>query len=148
MTRSVTFTVPLPPAALHPNSRAHWRTKANARSAYRRDVYLSVLEQHDPDPNFERARISLLFKTRTAHQHDIDGLISSAKALVDTLCMPAHRTDPTPRLGIIWDDSPRYLTWGDVRAEKALKGERPCVVVTLTETESHHPRPAGMGKGE
>jgi type II secretory pathway pseudopilin PulG len=131
---TVVFTVPLPPPALSPNSRANRYRKAQATAAYRQAVRIAVLEHQDgaPLPRFTHATLALDFRHKSHHPRDTDNLIASAKALVDTLCAPAYYLDPTPRLGIIPNDSPTHLTWGAVTSAKAPAGSPPGVTVTLT----------------
>jgi crossover junction endodeoxyribonuclease RusA len=39
----VTFDFPYPPRDVSPNARKHWRVKAKATAAYRRDCYVTAL---------------------------------------------------------------------------------------------------------
>lgn len=128
--KTIEFVVPLPPMACHPNSRANRWARSSAQRQYRGDVFIAVYEFFEGSlPRLERATISLAFKTKTAHQHDRDNLVAWFKAGLDSLCARKYEVDTSPRLGIIPDDGPEFLTWGNVTQEKGLI---PGVVITLT----------------
>jgi len=74
--------LPLPPKALHPNSRPHWRTKAEAVKRARRDARLVAGPQR-PSAPFARATVQATFYV--ARRNDTDNLAAWLKSYLDGL---------------------------------------------------------------
>ena len=89
----------LPPAALSPNSRAHWGTKARATAQCRRDAYLCAVVDGGVPLKRARLKVIIYIKDKRAIR-DADNTIASCKAFIDG-CVDAV---------IIPDDTPAHLT--------------------------------------
>lgn len=80
---TVTIHLPLPPAALKPNARVHWRTKAKATKAYRETARWAA---HAPHPlAWKAAEIQAHFHFKQDRRRDRDNLLASLKAAFDGL---------------------------------------------------------------
>lgn len=84
-----TIDLSLPPKALSPNARPHWRTKANATKKYRRLAGLLALAalngQDPPRLKTATARLTFTFPDHPSRQRDHDNLAASMKAAWDGL---------------------------------------------------------------
>lgn len=111
MTRTLTLTIPeLPNPQLMPNRKMHWAVKGRLVNEERVMWYAHIRETWGPDPNpILCCQISFELTYPDRHQRDKDNILASLKCCIDTLCAPKNRTDGTPRLGIIRDDSPDCL---------------------------------------
>ena len=83
--------IPLPPAALHPNSRVHWRKKASVARKYRADVKLlttvairCLSSLHVTLP-LKDATVFVTFSWPDKRRRDEDGAMASLKAAFDGL---------------------------------------------------------------
>jgi len=82
--KSVTITLPWPPAALSSNARhSHWGPLARAKKKYRDACHWSVVEQQVPCPRFERMDVLLEFVPPDRRRYDRDNLIARCKAGLD-----------------------------------------------------------------
>ena len=85
------LTLPLPPAALSPNARVHWRTFAKAKRLHRSSAKLACMAagvRHGKDGwPVDRATIQATFYHATARKQDPDNLIammiSATNGLID-----------------------------------------------------------------
>lgn len=80
---TVTIYLPLPPAALKPNARVHWRTKAKATKAYRETARWAALVPHPSA--WKSAEIQAHFRFKQDRRRDRDNLLASLKAAFDGL---------------------------------------------------------------
>jgi Holliday junction resolvase RusA-like endonuclease len=89
MVQIITLDLPLPPQELHPNSRAHWRIRNQAKLAWQEAIGLLVLAH----PNrrlvkpFYGATVSLrfFFRDRRGLRSDRDNLIAAMKYGFDAI---------------------------------------------------------------
>jgi crossover junction endodeoxyribonuclease RusA len=80
---TVTIYLPLPPDALKPNARVHWRTKAKATKTYRETARWAA---HAPHPAaWKAAEIQAHFRFKQDRRRDRDNLLASLKAAFDGL---------------------------------------------------------------
>lgn len=92
------ITLPLPPAALSPNARVHWATKASKAKKCRADgclVARHVRNQANLKSPFARATVKAVFYKRTAVRSDGDNALASLKNYIDGIA----------DAGIVRDDS-------------------------------------------
>lgn len=80
---TVTIYLPLPPAALNPNARVHWRTKAKATKAYREAARWAAHAPHAAQ--WKVADIQAHFRFGQDRRRDRDNLLASLKAAFDGL---------------------------------------------------------------
>jgi len=80
-----TITMPIPPLALRPNGRPHWRVKAKATQLFRRLAYLKSNQAigFRLPPRWERATVQCDFYFKTVRHLDPDNAIASMKAAFD-----------------------------------------------------------------
>lgn len=81
---TVTITLPLPPRALHPNSRPHFMAKANAAKKYRATA--SVLASacwRGPGPKWPAAQVHIVYFFKDTRRRDRDNLLAWLKAGID-----------------------------------------------------------------
>lgn len=78
--------LPWPPAALSPNSRAHWAKKAKAVKAYRRDCGYATVGAKGRAGISGPASLSVTFRPPNARPRDMDNLLASIKAGLDGIC--------------------------------------------------------------
>ena len=91
--RTVTITLPLPPIALSPNSRAHYLTKATKAKGYRSDAYHAALAAVQPgsfwfwhavmDVRYTRCPNDILGNLRRVCPTDQDNAMSAIKNAID-----------------------------------------------------------------
>jgi crossover junction endodeoxyribonuclease RusA len=117
MTEPQRFSVvlPIPNRVLSPNARVHWRRKAKATKAYRKNAYLVAL--HLGEPRWTNARIELDFYFDTNRKRDKDNLLASMKAAMDGFA----------DAGVIVNDSGFEYASPRLHVDK----ENPRVVVTI-----------------
>jgi crossover junction endodeoxyribonuclease RusA len=114
----MTFTLPLPPKALSPNARVHWRPKAAAVAAYRRTAKVAgAFVPASQRPAWSEAVAQLTFYLPDRRRRDRDNLAASMKAAFDGLV----------DAGILADDA--GLHHEPVRME--IDRERPRVEITI-----------------
>ena len=95
---TITVTLPLPPIALAPNSRAGWHAKANATKRYRLDAGIAaqVAARELDDWSWmplSRASIQVVYYSRTVRFLDRDNILAALKAAFDGLCDAGVLTD-------------------------------------------------------
>lgn len=119
--KTLTVTIPIPPAECSPNARCHWRTKARAVKNYRLTCGLLACTEARPDKPWKRARVQAAFyvKSHQGMRSDGDNRLASLKAAFDGL----------RDAGIIADDS--GLTHDPITL--AQDKARPRVELTITE---------------
>lgn len=78
--------LPWPPAALSPNSRAHWAAKARAAKAYRRDCGYATVGARGRVSLSENIGMTVTFRPPNARPRDMDNLLASIKAGLDGIC--------------------------------------------------------------
>lgn len=81
---SITITVPLPPRAMHPNARAHWRAKMAPKKLQRETAYLAALNatRHlERQPFWKLAEVQMTW--HVARHNDSDNLLGWAKGTID-----------------------------------------------------------------
>lgn len=116
---SLTVTLPLPPKALSPNARCHFMAKANAAKKYRAtSKYLAIAQ--GVRERWERASVSIVWRTKINRRRDADNCLASLKNGLDGL----RDAD------VIADDS--GLSFEPIRFEKGEPG----VVLTVTKGEA------------
>lgn len=120
------FQVPVPPSGLRPNARKHPRSVARWRRQFGSWVYCAAREALGPPPwpRWERATLQLEAVYPSGRHHwDDDAIVTSFKSGRDALVT----------LGIIPDDSPRYLVALPVLTRVDREARGAYLVVTLTE---------------
>lgn len=88
----IKITMEIPPQALSPNSRGHWRKKANATKLYRQDGGIaawmairampSAVRTHLP---WTKVEMQMTFFRKTNGRYDSDNALASMKAGIDSL---------------------------------------------------------------
>jgi hypothetical protein len=132
-----TLILPLPAAALGEN-RTHGRhglAVSKDRNAYEDQALPLLRQQLGPPPYVPwpvPVRLTLTY-VRDGHA-DLTQLASASKRLVDCLTARPRGRPGRQRVGVglLVDDSPRYLPAVDLRWRRARPGEAPHVEVTLT----------------
>ena len=80
----LTITIPLPPAALKPNTRCHWTQKARATKTYRLQARLAAASAiKGPPPRWLKASVQVKAYYPTARHQDPDNCVASLKAVFD-----------------------------------------------------------------
>ena len=91
----ITITLPFPPAELSPNSRKHWRVKAEAVKSYRYECKVLAMQAGRTHPTLRpwtddfplkapvNATVTFILKGK--RRRDIDNLFASIKAGIDGL---------------------------------------------------------------
>lgn len=117
---TLTFTFPLPPLILSPNSRSHFHAKGRATKQYRTSAKVLVMTQVAGGfkPRYQRAAVQVKWIAKTRRFPDGDNALATLKSLFDGL------TDA----GIFSDD--RGLTHHPV--EFAVDKENPRLVLTIS----------------
>ena len=84
---SITIVIQLPPHAVKPNARSHWRVKAKAVKRYRRDAWGAVVValKGAQAPMWLKAKAHISAFYPTLQRPDPDNLVSSLKAVFDGL---------------------------------------------------------------
>jgi crossover junction endodeoxyribonuclease RusA len=113
-------TLPLPPSALSPNARVHWRKKADAVKEYRAaaKVAARLALWRDVAPRWDRATVQATFYLRRRRNLDGDNALAWIKAGIDGLA----------DAGVVANDS--GFTHLPVRVE--IDRERPRVELLVT----------------
>lgn len=88
------ITLPMPPKALSPNARVHWRTKAKATKAYRNAAKWTASEDRPAKP-WLQASAQATFYCKINRRRDGDNYLASLKSAFDGL----------RDAGVILDDS-------------------------------------------
>ena len=94
----VEVTLPWPPRALSPNSRAHWRKLASVKALYRRACWALTRDAVGvdwPRPASGPVTVALEFVPPDRRQRDLDNCVASLKAgldgVADALQIDDHR---------------------------------------------------------
>lgn len=144
----IEFSVPLPPSALSPNARAHWREKNAAKQAYAEAVWVAGQRLTSPITNADASTTTgqaLVTHAKLApssysdlpwswaavhlikhstHESDQDNIIASCKVLIDTCSSKGTRP-----LGIFEDDK-RIAVTAEWKRERVRSKGRIEVVIT------------------
>lgn len=85
--QSVTITIPIPPKACSPNSRAGWRAKAAGVAQQRLDASMYATSQfRGMGPLWPRVRLTVRWFAKLEHYHlDYTNVIASLKGAEDGL---------------------------------------------------------------
>ena len=99
----------LPPSKAYPNKKTHYFTLSSIRREQQEEMIAYVLEQGRPDTPYEKAHITLTWRSKDKRNRDVDNLLSAMKGSIDGLI----------HAGVIVDDSAKHLSytlyyeWGD-----------------------------------
>jgi Holliday junction resolvase RusA-like endonuclease len=99
----------LPPSKAYPNKKTHYFTLSSIRREQQEEMIAYVLEQGRPDTPYDKAHITLTWRSKDKRNRDVDNLLSAMKGSIDGLI---HG-------GVIVDDSAKHLSytlyyeWGD-----------------------------------
>ena len=127
----MTFTVvlPLPPVALNPHAKGHWRGKAkHTKAARETGMVAAMAATRSQRPSLPSAEVSMTYdvsppmKVKGYRPKDVQNAIAAVKAYVDG-CKDA---------GLIEDDRAECLTWGQCRI---VKEGKPGVTLVFTAKE-------------
>ena len=94
----------LPPRDASPNARVHYLKLANVKRTQKDVMIASVLEMPTmdrPDEPWDKAHLTITFRSSDKRRRDIDNLLSASKAYVDGLVAA----------GVIVDDSADNLSY-------------------------------------
>ncbi len=84
--KSLTITIPLPPKAVKPNARSHWRKKAQGNHTYRKQAWAAAkVEVKGNPPMWAKARMEVKAYFKTMNFPDPTNLMASLKAAEDGL---------------------------------------------------------------
>lgn len=84
---NLTITIPIPPTALSPNGRAHWRAKSKARGDQRVQGFAFASCQFaGPGPKWDRVKLVIRwFAKHDKNIPDFDNAVASCKGAFDGL---------------------------------------------------------------
>ena len=103
--RTVTLSLPWPPASLSPNARVHWALKARAVKGYRQDAFVTARAYRAGSPDWRALSppVALLvaFYAPDRRPRDTDNLIASLKAGIDGIVQS----------GLLVSDDTEALRW-------------------------------------
>jgi len=118
---SITITIPLPPHAVKPNTRCHWRAKATAVKRYRRQAWAAAMGalQGATPPMWVKAKAHICAFYPTLQRPDPDNLVSSCKSVFDGFA----------DAGIIANDRDLWPERPTISKDK----ENPRIEITITE---------------
>ena len=118
------ITMPIPPLALRPNGRSHWRVKAKATKLFRGMAYLRSGQSIGKavPPRWAKATVQCDFYFKTVRHLDPDNAIASMKAAFDGMA----------DAGFVGND--RNL-W-PLRPTMHKDAKNPRVEITISEEES------------
>jgi Holliday junction resolvase RusA-like endonuclease len=113
--KCITITLPHPPLPLRPNSRTHWRKKAQSVKAYRQQakVYAIGALAMQNAPLWEKAKVQVVWRCTKRIHPDPDNIIASLKAAFDGLADAGVVTDDRG----LWPERPVIETgahWPEV----------------------------------
>lgn len=122
---SLTITVPIPDAALHPNARAHWARKMRAAKVARKQAHDAAVfaltdAMNRPAPRWTSATITPRFfvKDKRGLRQDADNAIAACKSYADGIA----------DAGIV--DNDRAFQWGTPEFNVDRESRRLELVVT------------------
>lgn len=124
---AITITLPIPPVAVRPNGRSHWRAKAKAVKAMRDRAYAYTLVElcGDTPPGWVHARVLIDWYHPTKRLLDRDNIIGSCKAYLDGIVSA----------GVLADDNGVTLE----PVGRFVDKDNPRVEITVTPTETITP---------
>lgn len=105
-----TFDIPLLPMNRNQRDRAHWAK----RNRELNDWVLVLPQNHQPQPEGERRRVTITFYKRAGVTSDPDNLVARCKVPLDALV----------KRGWIADDSPKWIELVAGEARAASTGTR------------------------
>lgn len=87
----VRIILPWPPTDLSPNKRLHWTQVAKLKREYRKDCWVTTLEQMNrlnPKPGFKEQslHLELTFLPPDKRHYDRDNLVARMKSGIDGMC--------------------------------------------------------------
>lgn len=92
MSKSITITIPIPPALCSPNARGHYHAKAKAKATAREDAATCVMIACHPIEDIKSwgfpwrsARLRIKWYHPTTRHRDRDNITASLKASIDGL---------------------------------------------------------------
>lgn len=97
--------LPWPDKRLSPNSRTHWRPKAEATAAARKEAFVLTRNQQGAYVHLEDGQlaVSFTFRPPTKARRDLDNLISATKAhrdgIADALSVDDSKFRLTAQMG-------------------------------------------------
>lgn len=80
---AITITLPLPPQAMYPNARTHWKAKMKPKAMQRQQAYYAAKAATDSGPQWTLAECQATFYLE--RKRDGDNLIAWLKATFDGL---------------------------------------------------------------
>jgi len=95
----IVINLPWPPEALSPNSRKHWRRKAEAAAKYRGDCCYASQAAGARCLDWGGAKIGLTFQPPVKRDRDADNLIAQIKSGLDGIADATGINDRDFRLG-------------------------------------------------
>lgn len=93
------ISLPWPPAALSPNARVHYHTKATAARKYKSDCH-KLLSQHRAEL-MGLSSFAIVFHPPSRRGNDLDNCLSSSKAAIDALSLVSGVDDRNFALSIV-----------------------------------------------
>ena len=91
----------LPPSKAYPNKKTHYFTLSSIRREQQEEMIAYVMEQGRPDTPYDRAHITITWRSKDKRNRDGDNLLSAMKGSIDGLI---HG-------GVIVDDSAKHLSY-------------------------------------
>lgn len=85
--------LPWPCTELWPNRRHHWRKRAAAAKAYRRDCGWLAIEADMTLPEEGVIPLAITFRAPTRRSYDLDNALAAIKAGIDGCCDAWHVND-------------------------------------------------------
>lgn len=119
-----------PPAALHGNTRTHWRRRAADTRQVRADVHALATQAglHRHAPDVEHVTVELVWAPGDRRHRDADNLWPMLKVGCDAL---ARGRSDLVGLDLVPDDTPRHMTKLAPRIEPPPAEKGMWLVVTL-----------------
>jgi crossover junction endodeoxyribonuclease RusA len=113
----ITIDLAFPPAALSPNAREHWSTKAGAAREYRFACKVDALNVRGARPAGVHTLMTITFILKDKRRRDFDNLIAAFKPGLDGLV----------DAGILEDDS----VWKYTPTYRVELGKKPAVRIEV-----------------
>ena len=134
-TETVEFEVPLPPASLRSNARAHWRKRKADADAYSEGVAWSMMSVRRDGCPWAAARVTYTWRY-CGNKPDVSNVAGSTKHLQDIICMAPKNGAGKDRyyLGIVENDreiEPVY------KLERVAHRDQQGVTIRIERREEH-----------
>jgi len=140
--RTVTITLPLPPSAVSPNTRAHWRARSYAARQYRELAHYAAfaVRVQMGHIRFQRADVRIAYTVCLANPIGISGRARPRDLDNAQSCMKSGLDGALVDSGLLPDDSARHVL--SLTTTLARHGRRDCrpgcpgsgVVITVDES--------------